>query len=171
MPILFVSALAFKLRWPLHFKWRSFKKGVSPEIVTTMGGITTSKCLSLFNGKRVPQFFVTIRGNQTTFVAVNTVILTNWVALIDTALLYAPYLARQFSKLHRRLHFWPRELKFCSNLVHYKTKKVAKFQLNISDRSREICVLVTAPKKSRAQQYNEKKTIFTNYTNLDQFWA
>ena len=91
--------------------------------------------------------------------------------LLKLILPYAPYLAQQFSKLHRLLHFWPSELKFCLNLVHYKAKKIAKFQPNISDRSREICVPVTAPKKSRAQQYNEKKTIFTNYTNLDHFWA
>ena len=150
MPILFVSALAFKLRWPLHFKWRSFKKGVSPEIVTTMGGITTSKCLSLFNGKRVPQFFVTIRGNQTTFVAVNTVILTNWVALIDTALLYAPYLARQFSKLHRRLHFWPRELKFCSNVVHCKAKRVQNYSPISLSEAKNFASLWRRPKKLRA---------------------
>ena len=30
---------------------------------------------------------------------------------------YAPYLARQFSKLHRHLHFQARELKFGTNTV------------------------------------------------------
>ena len=50
-------------------------------------------------------------------------------------------------------------------------RKCINFELNISDKTGDIHFLVEALKKSRAQQYNENKTIFSTRVSFNHYWA
>ena len=102
------------------------------------------------------------------------------IALVDLLFLsscfscqipYAPYLARQFSKLYRHLHFQARKLKFGPNIDAWLTNKCINFQHITFNTNVAHHFVVRVPKKSCAQQYNRKIIIFSSWTTSNHCWA